>query len=255
MRPLPYSSFLSGLAGIAGVAVLAETLSVSGLVDPRLLPPASAVLGRVAWLATELDFALQLGATLAACALGLLIAVAVAVPAGVALGSLPRLESAVRPLHEFARPIPSLALIPLALFVLPVTHQAKIVLIAYACGWPIFINTMYGIRGVDPLAKETLKAFGFGRAAVLLRVSLPATAPFVATGVRLAASVTLIVAISVELIAGGGGVGAYLTAAGAAGGNNDTVLAGCVWVGLVGVAVNVLLSAAERRMFRWREVR
>ncbi|MFI7131080.1 ABC transporter permease [Nonomuraea sp. NPDC050153] len=241
------ADLLRGCAGLCGLFAVAELLPL----DPALLPPASVVLARAVALLTDLDFVAQAGATLMACTAGLLLTMALAIPAGVLLGALPRLESALRPLHEFARPIPSVALIPLALFVLPVTHEAKVALIVYTCSWPVLINTMYGIRDVDPLAKDTLRAFGFGRLAVLCRVSLPAAAPFIGTGVRVAASVSLIVAISVELVAGGSGIGAYLTAAGADG-RNDTMIAGSIWVGLAGVTVNALLTAAERRVFHWR---
>ncbi|MEV0582408.1 ABC transporter permease [Nonomuraea sp. NPDC050310] len=237
-----------GAAGVAAVLLAAE------LFGPSFLPRASAVLAAAAGLAVDPAFLAHAGATLLACGAGLAIAIMLAVPLGLLLGSVPLIERSMRPLVEFLRPIPSLALIPLAMFVWTDSHDAKTALIVYTCSWPLLINTMYGLGDVDPLAKETLRAFGFGPLAVLARVSLPSTAPFIATAVRIAASVTLIVAVSVELLAGGGGIGVFLLEAGTAN-RPDLVFAGTLWAGALGLAANLLFTLAERRLFRWHFTR
>lgn len=241
---------LLGTVGVVAFLILAEL--AGGLAD---FPRVSEVLVEAAKLTVDGSFLSDVGATLAACLTGLLIAIVVAVPAGLLLGTVPVVERSVRPLVEFLRPIPSLSLIPLAMFLWTDSHDAKTALIVYTCSWPLLINTMYGLGDVDPLAKDSLRAFGFGPLAVLMRVSLPSTAPFIVTGVRIAVSVTLIVAVSVELIAGGeGGLGTFLVEAGSAN-RRDLVLAGTLWAGVIGVLANVLFTAAERRLFRWHHVR
>ncbi|MFC7642047.1 ABC transporter permease [Streptosporangium lutulentum] len=148
--------------GAVGVAVLFCALEIAGrtgLIDPLAFPPASAVAGRAASLVTDPEFLSDVASTLGVWALGLLATVAVAVPAGFLLGSLPRVESALRPIMEFLRPIPSIALIPLALTLFSDRFDMKITLIVYAATWPVLINTMYGLKDVDPLAKETLRSF------------------------------------------------------------------------------------------------
>ncbi|MEU4330485.1 ABC transporter permease [Nonomuraea dietziae] len=236
--------------GVLGFLLVLEAAGRLGLIEA--LPPVSVVLVTAAGLAADGSFLSDVGATLSACAAGLLIAVVTAVPAGLLLGTVPAVERSVRPLVEFLRPIPSLSLIPLAMFLWTDSHDAKIALIVYTCSWPLLINTMYGLADVDPIAKDTLRGFGFGPMAVLWRVSLPSTAPFIATGVRIAVSVTLIVAVSVELLAGGGGgIGAYLVQAGSAN-RVDRMLAATVWAGALGLAANALFTAAERRLLRWR---
>ncbi|MEU4548164.1 ABC transporter permease [Nonomuraea dietziae] len=236
--------------GVLGFLLVLEAAGRLGLIEA--LPPVSVVLVTAAGLAADGSFLADVGATLTACVAGLLIAVVMAVPAGLLLGTVPAVERSVRPLVEFLRPIPSLSLIPLAMFLWTDSHDAKIALIVYTCSWPLLINTMYGLADVDPIAKDTLRGFGFGPMAVLWRVSLPSTAPFIATGVRIAVSVTLIVAVSVELLAGGGGgIGAYLVQAGSAN-RVDRMLAATVWAGALGLAANALFTAAERRLLRWR---
>ncbi|MET9344850.1 ABC transporter permease subunit [Nonomuraea sp. NPDC003804] len=242
-----------GVAGVLGFLLLLEAAGRTGLI--AVLPPVSVVLVTAAGLAADGAFLADVGVTLAACVTGLLIAVVTAVPAGLLLGSVPAVERSVRPLVEFLRPIPSLSLIPLAMFVWTDSQDAKTALVVYTCSWPLLINTMYGLADVDPLAKDTLRGFGFGPLAVLWRVSLPSTAPFIATGVRIAVSVTLIVAVSVELIAGGaGGIGTFLVQAGSAN-RVDRMLAATIWAGALGLGANALFTAAEWRLFGWHRAR
>src|SRR5690606_33388210 len=187
--------------------------------------------------------------------LGLLVAVGIAVPLGVLLGSLPTAEQAVRPLLEFLRPIPSVAIIPLAILLIPDDAMMKVSVIVYASLWPILINTLYGMHDVDPVAKESMRTFGFGSLAVLGRVSLPSAAPFMATGVRIAAGIALVLAVSAELVAGGvNGLGVYAVKA-SSGNRMDLIMAATLWAGLFGVGANLVLQAAERRLFRWHWLR
>ncbi|MBG0821343.1 ABC transporter permease subunit [Planomonospora sp. ID91781] len=239
---------LRGALGIAGFLLVAEALGRTGVVDPYAVPLASSVLSGAFGLLLDGEFLAGVGDTLSSAAAGLLLATAAAVPSGLVLGTFPRAERAVRPLVEFLRPIPSVALLPLALFAL--ADQGKIALIVYTSYWSVLINTLYGLRDVDPLAKETLQSFGFGRYAVVRRVSLPSAAPFIATGVRISASVALIVAVSVELVAGGDGIGTFVSDA-AAGNRRDLMIAATAWTGVIGLLVNSVLSGAERRAFRW----
>ncbi|QKW37481.1 ABC transporter permease subunit [Actinomadura sp. NAK00032] len=245
-----------GAAGAVGVAAVIETLSRTGLVDATALPPASTILREAGRLAVDGEFLVDVGATLRAWFGGLALAVLVAVPLGVLLGSVPLLGTAARALVELMRPIPSVALIPLAIILFADPTRMKMSLIFYACLWPILINTLYALRDVDPLAKDSLRAFGFGTPAVLWRVSLPSAAPFIATGVRIAASVALIVVISTELFAGGvDGVGIYLSETQSGGGRTDLLLAGACWAGVLGLLANTGLLGLQRVAFRWHSAR
>jgi NitT/TauT family transport system permease protein len=247
------ASILRGVAGVTGFLLLMEALTRT-VIDPIVLPRASTVLAAAAGLATSGAFLSQVASTLGACVTGLLLAAAIAVPLGVVLGAMPRVEGSTRPLLEFLRPVPAVALIPVAQFLFLDPADAKVALVVFASLWPVLINTMYGMRDVDPVAKDTLRGFGFGPLDVIARVSLPSTAPFIATGVRIAASVTLIVAVSTELFVGGTGIGAYLSEA-SAGNQRAEMIAAIVWTGAIGVIMNGTLAGAERRLFRWHHLR
>ncbi|MEU6575706.1 ABC transporter permease [Streptomyces sp. NPDC046805] len=241
--------------GVLGVLVafgVCEAVSRAGLVRRDYLPPASEVLVRAVRLTGDAAFLDGVGATLRAWAYGLALACAIAVPLGLLLGSVPVVDAAVRAMVEFLRPLPSVALIPLVSLLLGSGTETKVALITYASVWPILFNTVYGLGETDPLAKDTLRAFGFGRLAVLLRVELPATAPFIATGIRISAAIALVLAVATEILSGfGEGLGIFIAQAEQATDGTRDVLAGVVWAGMLGLVVNGVLVWAERRLFPW----
>ena len=245
---------LRGVVGAAGFLVVGELVIRFGP-SGDIFPAPSTVLYEAVRLLADGEFLLGALTTLTNWALGLLIAVLVGVSAGVLLGAVTPMERAVRPLLEFLRPIPSVAIIPLAILLIPADGLMKVSVIVYASVWPILINTLYGMHDVDPLAKDSLRSFGFGRLAVLGRVSLPSAAPFVATGIRIAAGIALIIAVSAELLAGGvAGLGVFVIQAGS-GNRTDLIMAATFWAGAFGLLANLALQAAERRLFHWRRVR
>ncbi|MGE5131579.1 MAG: ABC transporter permease [Gemmatimonadota bacterium] len=243
-----------GLAGVVIIVLVAEALGRAGLISPAVLPLTSTVLARAARLAADPRFLADLASTLAAWALGMAITVAVAVPCGLLLGSVPIVRTATRALVDFLRPIPSVALILLVELLIGPGLRMNVILIGYAAVWPVLFNTIYGLDDADPVAKETLRAFGFGRLAVLRFASLPGAAPFIATGIRLASAVAIILNISTGFLTGrisGSGLGAFIAEANTGAGNTTLVLAAALWAGALGLALNGLLLWAERRLLPW----
>jgi NitT/TauT family transport system permease protein len=242
-----------GLVGVVAFLCLAELLGSTGVIRRATLPLMSTVLGQAVGLLGNTQFLTDAAATIEAWAAGLAVTVAVGVPLGLVLGSVPVVRSATRAVVEFLRPIPAVSLIPLVSLVLGPGQRMNITLVVYAAIWPVLFNTIYGLDDVDPVAKETLRAFGFGRLAVIRRVSLPAAAPFIATGIRIASSITIIVSIATGVLTGridGNGIGAFIADANTAGDINP-VLAAAFWAGVLGLGLNELLLRAERRLLPW----
>jgi NitT/TauT family transport system permease protein len=251
-RPSHLGKWVRGFVGLAVLGLASEILGRAGIVHRDFLPPASTILGRAVSLAGDGSFLTNLFSTIKAWALGLAIAVAGGVPLGILLGSVPVLNTAVRAVVEFLRPIPSVALIPLVSLILGSGQTTEVTLIVYAATWPVLFNTIYGLQDVDPVARETMRTFGFGRLAVIWRVALPSAAPFIATGVRLAAGVALILAVGTEILSGfGEGLGTFIAQAQESVDGTKDVLAGTVWIGTLGLLVNLALLQGERRLFRW----
>jgi NitT/TauT family transport system permease protein len=231
-----------------------EALTRADLVSREYLPPASTVLRETVELLTRGDFLFAIWETVRAALIGLGIAAAIAVPAGLLLGWGRAAYRASMTTIEFLRPIPSVALIPLAILLYGRGNSMKVALVIYACVWPILFNTIYGIRAVDPVAADSARALGLGRLQVAVRVQLPSASPFIFTGVKIAVGLAVILAVSAELLAGGTeGIGIWMLEASAIG-NQTRVYAVTVVSGLIGLALHLVLAAAERRMFAWHAV-
>ncbi|GGS15846.1 nitrate ABC transporter permease [Actinokineospora fastidiosa] len=242
----------SGLVGMVGLFAVWEAASRSEVVPSNYLVPPSIVLPTMVSMLGDIEFLRAVIATVLAAVIALAIAVAVAVPAGLVLGSVPAVRRAAMTLVEFLRPIPSVALIPLAMMTFGTGPETKITLAVYAAVWPILFNTIYALDELDPLHVDTARAFGTSRVGVLTRVALPSAAPFVLTGVRLSAAMALAVVVSTELLSGGTpGIGRYIMVANSSGSYMDEVLAGTVLAGLIGYAANAGLERLHRRLFSW----
>jgi NitT/TauT family transport system permease protein len=239
--------------GVVVFLLLAEAAGRLGIISRSALPLTSSVLWRVVLLAGNGRFIADFGATLQAWAVGMAITVAVGVPLGVLLGTLPGVRAATKAIVEFLRPIPSVALILLVSLLLGPGLRMSVTLIVYGAIWPVLYNTIAGID-VDPLAKETNRAFGFSGLATIRMVSLPSAAPFIATGIRLASAVAIILDIAAGYITGpinGPGIGAYIAQEST--GQNDltVILAATVWAGILGLALDLILMGTQRRLMRW----
>ena len=246
------ADLLRGAAGLGILAAILEVVTRVGLVDPRHVPPASAVLAATGGILVDPGFLAGVAGTLAAWALGLGAAIAIGVPLGLLLGASPRMHRASTAVIELLRPIPSVALIPLAILLLGRGLDMRLALVAYASVWPILFNTLYGVRAIDPLVTDTARAFGLRRGAVVRHAWLPAAAPFAYTGIRVAAGIALILAISTELIAGGGpGIGTWMLGASQTGVPPELLYAGIVVTGALGLLLNAVLAGGERRLFAW----
>lgn len=241
-----------GALGVAGFFVLAEIFTRAHVVDPQYLPPASTVVGKMVELLGTEEFMRDVLATLWGWSLAMALAIAVAVPLGVVLGSSELTYRATSAVVELMRPIPSVALIPLAIVLWGTGTVTKVALVAYAATWPILYNTIYGIHDVDPVAVDSARAFGLKRTAIIRRVVLPSTAPIVLAGVRISASIALVVIVGIELVAGTEtGIGAYILSIGSSGTNVEGVFAGAAIAGVLGVVINLVLSGIDRRFFTW----
>ena len=172
------------------------------------------------------------------------------VPVGLLVGSSRWAYRALRVPIEFLRPIPSVALIPLAVLIYGTGLESKVFLAAFASFWPLLIQTIYGVQDVDPVATDTARSFGLGRLARLYRVTVPSAVPYIATGIRISSAVALILAVTAELVIGSDGLGQAINLA-RSGGNIDLMYALIIATGLLGWVLNIGATAIERRVLHW----
>ncbi len=239
-----------GLVGLLGFAVLLEVAPRIGLVPERYAPPTSQILGTLAGQMSEERFWLAVLDTLRTWLFGLAVAVALGVVIGVLVGTVPVLRAATSSTIEFLRPIPSVALIPLVVVLYGSTITSTLVLVVYAAFWQVLVQVLHGVADIDPVARDTARAYRLGRWHRVRYLVWPTALPYVATGVRLAATVALILAITGELVIGSPGLGQEIATARASGA--VAAMYGLVVVtGLLGVVANLLTRAAERRALHW----
>ncbi|PNI10434.1 ABC transporter permease [Arthrobacter sp. AFG7.2] len=241
---------LLGVLGIIGFLATWELIPRLGLIDERFLPPASEVIAALVVDFGLTAFWIAVAETMKAWFLGLLMAVAAAVLLGFIIGSSDFLRKATNSTVEFLRPIPSVALIPLAVLLFGVKIESSLLLIVYASFWQVLIQVLYGVADVDMLANNTAKSYGLGTMARIRYVVFPTALPYLMTGVRLAAAVALVLAITAELVIGSPGLGREIALAqsgGAISGMYALVLA----TGLIGVLINMLMRRIEKRILGW----
>jgi ABC-type nitrate/sulfonate/bicarbonate transport system permease component len=244
------SPLLLGLLGLLVLVLLGEIVPRLGIVPRQYMPTSTEIGAALLDEVAEPDFWTALLDTLQGWALGLLIAGVAGVVLGVLIGSSQFLREFTASTIEFLRPIPSVALIPLAVILFGTSIESKLLLVVYAAFWQMLIQVLYGVQDVDPVAMDTARSYRFGRWARIRHVVWPTALPYVMTGLRLAAAVALILAVTAELIIGNPGIGNRLAVAQSSGAI-DTTWALVVVAGLLGVIVNLGARWVERRSLSW----
>jgi ABC-type nitrate/sulfonate/bicarbonate transport system permease component len=242
------------LLGVALVLGLLELLSRTDAISRAWFPPISEIFARLGHVLETHEFWVALLHTLHSWGLSVAIDCGIGITLGIAIGSSDFVHRGLRPVIEFLRPLPSVALIPFVVLWIGRTVTMKVLVIVLGSVWPMLLQTYYGVRDVDPVALETARMYGLDKRARLLKVTLPSMVPFLATGLRITASLALLIDVITELVGGGAGLGDRISAY-QQGGATVTMYAYMLSVGLLGWAINIVLSAVERRALAWRPTR
>ncbi|MDX2376373.1 ABC transporter permease subunit [Microbacterium sp. LRZ72] len=200
----------------------------------------------------DLEFWRDVGRTMTAWFIGLLIATVAAVVLGTIIGLVPFLRRATHTTVEFLRPIPSVALIPLAVLVYGIQLPAALVIIVFASFWQLFVQVLYGVADVDAVARDTARSYGLPAGSRIKDLVLPTALPYIMTGLRLAAAVALILAITAEMVIGTPGLGRSIVFAQSAG-DWVGVYSLVIVAGLLGLVVNLIFRFIERRSLSWHQ--
>jgi len=241
-----------GLLGILVFCAIVQFVTTVVYTDHDTLPVFTDVVVRFVQLFGQAYFYQSVWDTLSGFLIGIAIATAIGVVLGITFGLSEITYRSSRTTIEMLRPIPATALIPVMIIIFGTSLTMKTIIVVFASVWPILFNALYGVRNVDPLAKDMARSFGLGRFAVIRRVVLPASLPMIWAGVRISSTISLIVVITLELLLGGSvGIGGMISQARA--GQNDVLAAysAIIVAGLLGLLVNIALAAVERRFFAW----
>ncbi|MBO4165103.1 ABC transporter permease [Micromonospora antibiotica] len=243
--------------GAAGLGLLVAgwaAVAAAGVVPASGLPGPVAVARAFGSLLGDADFVREYLDTLATWAVSLGLAVVVSIPLGLLIGYLAPLARASSLVIDIGRAMPVVTLIPVAIVLIGLGPQMKISVVTFSVFWIVLVNTIYGVRSVEPLTLRVAQALKFGRIETMRRVLLPTTLPYVVTGIRIATGIAFVVTLSAELLGATTGVGTVLVSYQEAQ-RADAVYAGVLAVSITGMLLNIAAQLAERRVIRWRPSR
>lgn len=231
-------------------ALLAVWWQASASSTSLYFPPLSEILSDFAaiWLFTGLRTILL--PTLATFAVGYALAMMLGIGLGLVLGTRPALADYLRPLTEFLRALPGVALVPVFMSVLGVGPRLSLTIVVFSSIWPILLNTVDGVRGLDLVARETVGSFRVPAWQRLRYVTLPGASPQIMVGARVSLSVALVAVIVTEMVTPANGVGAFARSA-----QMSFDLTGMwttlILMGLVGYLLNLAFVVVEKRVLTW----
>jgi len=228
-----------------------EILPRLGWVDATFLPPFSEVVRTM--VATTITGELwgHLLASGARALGGFLIAIVIGVPLGLLIGWYRTLGEILNPLLEIFRNTAPLAILPVFVLVLGMGETSKVSMVVYSCVWPIILNTISGVRNVDPLLIRSARAMGLPPLKLFWKVVLPASVPTVFTGIRVAGAYAILVLIAAEMVGAKQGLG-YLVNYSQFTFEIPKMYAGIITLSLLGLGFNQVLILIERRLTAWK---
>lgn len=201
---------LAYLYPVALVVVAWDLVVRAGWARPLFLPAPAAVAEQFAQLLQAGEVVKPLFVSLYRAACGALLALFIGAAAGLAMARSHWARWGIDPLVSLAFPAPKIAFMPIFILWFGIDDLSKILLVAFTCVFPIIVATYHGATAVPKTAIWSAQAMGTSERAMLVRVILPATLPFIFSGLRVTVPVALITAYTAEMVAGGGGLGGAL---------------------------------------------
>ena len=244
MIPERVKAFLLPVATLALLEIWARAIHLQ---SDSLAPPSAVAIALVEAF-QDGSVLIATRDTLIAAFAGLLIGGAIGLAFGIALGIFHIFDRLMEVTIEAIRPIPSIALLPIALIALGFGYRMEIVIVAFACIWPILILSRAAVGGIEPRLIEVSRALRLSPADRVRKIIIPAALPRIFLAFRLAAGIALIVVVTVEIAINPIGLGAGIMTAQQAL-RPDLMLAYLLWIGFTGYVLNVGLVAAQRHLF------
>lgn len=238
---------LKGLAVPAALLLVAEVaLRLSGLQSDAVAPP-SAVAAALFEALGDGSIATATGQTLGTALAGLVLGGSIGLALGVLFGLFQPIDRLMDVTVEAIRPVPSIALIPIALLALGFGPAMEISIVAFSCTWPVLLLTRSAIAGIAPELHEVARVLDLSFLQRIIKVLLPAAFPQLLVALRLAFGIALVVAVTVEIAADPRGLGNAIMVAQQAL-QPALMLAYLFWIGLLGFTLNALLALVQQRL-------
>lgn len=233
-----------------GLFLVAWELGALWVGNTVILPAPHAVAASLITLVADGSVLRNVTASLERLVVAYVVTVAVGFPVGLLMGLNQLGLELLDPVVELLRPISSIAWIPLALALLGVGFALPVFILVYVAIFPLILNTIAGVRSVDPVLLRAAQTMGIRRSTVIRQVIVPAALPSVLTGVRLSAGLGWMALIAGELIGAPSGLGWAIEFYSNAFRTSD-MMAFIVVVAILGFATDVALRAVQRWLTPW----
>jgi ABC-type nitrate/sulfonate/bicarbonate transport system permease component len=227
-----------------------QIVVMTGAVSRSAVAAPTAVAAQIGPLAATGAFWSAAWSTAVTWAVGLAVATVIAVPAGLLLGSSRIAYRLSRFTMDFLRTIPPIALVPLVLLMFGATERMALLLVIFGSAGALILPTMYGAQHVEPQALDVARSYRLRRRDTVWHILIPSAMPFIATGLRVSATISLLLAIGAELIGGAPGLGNQISV------NQQSnhipqMYAYIVACAALGALLNLAMVRIERRVIRW----
>ena len=251
------SELRTKLLTIIVLVIAWELLSRLNIISPLSLPRPTVLLATLRDLITigypkGLTVWVHIGATVWRIIQGYILAIFLAIPLGIFIGSNELLNRASGPVITFSRSIATISLLPLAIAWFGVGELTRVLLICYGCFWPILTNTIQGIRKVDPDLINAARVLGTNRQQLFFRVMLPAALPIIFAGMKIGLGIGFMVIIGVEMIGTIKGLGALIQQARFFY-STDIAINGMIFIAIFGLLISIVLDWLERLLLPWSQ--
>jgi ABC-type nitrate/sulfonate/bicarbonate transport system permease component len=245
-----WNTRLVGIVFVIVLLILWEIAAANEIFPPMSFPRMSDILSTWWQIALSGELFSQLLPSLWRMFAGYFVGVVIGVGLGLLMGYIRFFYNLLEPITEFLRPIPSPAYLPIVILFLGIDDEMKIFMIAFASTFPVLLNTYTGVRSVDPIQLQTARTFGvFGRK-LLTQIVLPASSPYIFTGMRVSLAVALIVMVISEMVAASSGIGYFILSA-QRGFKIREMFAGVLTLAVLGYILNRLFLFVENRVLAW----
>lgn len=234
--------------------LLWEIAAQTDAIDSRLFPPPTRIFTEAGTMLGEGTLVEHLGATLVRLLVGMSIGAVLGVIVGLAMGSLRALNAAFGPMFSALYALPKIAILPLLLLIFGLTETPKILAVAISVFFVMQINTVAGVRQIDPKINEAARAYGARGLARFWQITLPGALPFIFSGLRVATGTAVIVITAVEFVASNTGLG-YLIWNSWQLFQPEQMYVGLVTVAIVGAVLTGVFALIERLALPWRRGR
>lgn len=223
-----------------------------GLADPVFIPPVSVVFKALGELIVSGELLKHTSISFERAFAGFAIATVLAIPLGFIVGWFRTVEKYIDPLLQTLRQLPVLALFPVFILLFGIGEVSKIAIIALSAFWSIFLNTVNGVKNVDPLLVKSARSMRVSNIEMFKKVVLPAAIPSIFTGLRYGGTIALVLLVAAEMLGANSGLGYAV--------NNwqltlmiPEMFAGIITLTILGLVINYSLVWLEKKASHWKE--